>query len=590
MSSVKVTLIFQFCFLLVPFLRTVDAEEAGIPIDDQLTITKCGGCHARDSAGMMRRLSYMRTTPEVWEQSIKRMIRLNGFTATPEDVGKIVRYLSKNNGLAPEEAKPIFWEAEHRRVGRQDDETVTPAALRTTCNTCHTIGRVLGQRRTREDYEKLANMHMGLFRYTEVGLFRPYVDTGAASPVMKTNVGGYSTALTYPEVPQKPAKAPIDVALDYLSEKQPLITPEWTAWKAIEHTPDLTGTWLVNGYQKGKGRVYGQLTIKPAPIADEFLTAIELHYASTGRVVKRTGKGIVYTGYSWRGRSKEIATDGSTDPNYSPAENKEAMLISRDGSSMQGRWFWGGYDEFGSDVQLVRLGKEPVVFGTDVYSLKSPSTSAELTVYGGGFPSSLAAKDIDLGPGVQVSKVLGVTPLTAKLQVTVAAGLPDSIHDVTIHGVSAVNAFAVYNKVAYIKILPDANFARLGGTIVAKQYAQFEAVAFAAGADGVPDTADDIPLGPVSANWSLEEFYSTANDDDIEFVGKVNDSGLFTPALEGPNPKRRKQANNLPTDNYGDVWVNASFTPEDGKLLKARSYLVVGVPLYMHYDQPEVSQ
>lgn len=600
----KRRLIHQLCFLFVTLLSTARAfapqtssqtnsqaenPSLGISIDDQLTINKCGGCHARDAAGMMRRLSYMRTTPEVWEQSIKRMIRLNGFSASPEDVGKIVRYLSKNNGLAPEEAKPIFWEAEHRRFRDQTDETITPAALQTTCNTCHTVGRVLGQRRTREDYQKLANMHMGLFRYTEVGLFRPYVANTGDLPVTKTAVGAYSTALSYPEVASKPAKAPIDVALDYLSEKQPLITPEWTAWKAIEHTPDLTGAWLVNGYQKGRGRVYGELTIKPAPIADEFLTTLELHYVGTGRVVRRTGKGIVYTGYSWRGRSKTVDSEGAADPNYAPAENKEAMLISRDGTSMQGRWFWGGYDEFGLDVQLIRLQKEQVVFGTDLCAVKSPSTT-ELTVYGGGFSSALVPRDVDLGPGVEVRKVLAVTPLTAKLQISVAPGLRDSVHDVTVHGVSAVHAFAVYSKVAYIKVMPDANFARLGGTIAAKQYAQFEAVAFAAGADGVPETADDVPLGPVTANWSLEEFYSTPNDDDVEFVGKINDSGLFTPALEGPNPKRKKQSNNLPTDNYGDVWVNASYTPPGEQLLKARSYLVVGVPLYIHYDQPEVSQ
>jgi quinohemoprotein amine dehydrogenase len=584
-------------FLLATILAAVAASGAettgqavAIPIDDPLTIAKCGGCHARDSAGIMRRLSFIRTTPEVWEQAIKRMVRLHGFNGTPEETGKILRYLSKNNGLAPEEAKPVFWEAEHRRFRDQDDGTITPAPLQTTCNTCHTVGRVLGQRRTREDYLKLANMHMALFPYTEISIFRPYVRRGTALAAVTTTTGMYSTDVSYPEPPKKPAKSPLDAALDYLAENQPLITPEWTAWKSIMHTPDLSGTWLVNGFQKGKGRVYGQLTIEPAPIADEFLTKIELHYANTGRVVKRTGKGIVYTGYSWRGRSKLGDPDSTTkDPNYAPPENKEAMMISRDGASMEGRWFWGGYDEFGIDVQLSRLGKETVVFGTDTYSLRSPSTN-EVTVYGGGFAASLAPRDVDFGPGVKVLKVLQVTPTSAKLQVAVSEGLPDSIHDISIHGVSAVKAFAVYREVAYIKVMPDASFARLGGTIAAKQYAQFEAVAFAAGPDGAPGTADDVVLGPVTANWTLEEFYSTPDDDDVNYVGEINDAGLFTPSLEGPNPKRKKQANNLPTDNYGDVWVDASFKAPDGKLLKAKSYLVVGVPLYVHYDQPEVSQ
>ena len=134
----------------------------GIPINDPLTITKCGGCHQRDANGMMRRLSYMRTTPEVWEESIRRMIRLNGVEMKPEEAHQILKYLSANNGLAPEEAKPIFWEVEHRMFRDQSDK-IPSDALQHTCNYCHTIGRVLSQRRTRDDYEKLINMHLGLF-------------------------------------------------------------------------------------------------------------------------------------------------------------------------------------------------------------------------------------------------------------------------------------------------------------------------------------------------------------------------------------------------------------------------------------------
>jgi quinohemoprotein amine dehydrogenase len=85
-------------------------------------------------------------------------------------------------------------------------------------------------------------------------------------------------------------------------------------------------------------------------------------------------------------------------------------------------------------------------------------------------------------------------------------------------------------------------------------------------------------------------FYSTPNDDDVNFVGSINDSGLFTPSLEGPNPQRQKQANNYPTENWGDVWVDAMYKGPEGEPLKARSYLVVTIPTYIRYDQPEVSQ
>src|SRR5262249_49975734 len=127
---------------VVLFAGNVQAQNpaaAGIPIDHQLTIDKCGGCHQRDASGMMRRLSYMRTTPEVWEQAIKRMVRLNGLVIKPEEARDILRYLSNNNGLAPEEAKPVFWEAEHR-LSRDQSDKIPDDALQHTCNYCHTIG------------------------------------------------------------------------------------------------------------------------------------------------------------------------------------------------------------------------------------------------------------------------------------------------------------------------------------------------------------------------------------------------------------------------------------------------------------------
>lgn len=562
-----------------------------IPVDDPVTIAKCGGCHKRSDDGVMRRISYMRTTPEVWEQAIKRMLRLHGVSLTSQEASHIVRYLSANNGLAPEEAKPIFWEAEHRLFRDQEDAALVPAAMQHVCNYCHTIGRVLGQRRTREDYQKLATMHVALFPYTDVMVFRPAPPAATVDemPVTTTNVGTFETVLNYPKSPEPTdGKAPIDVALDYLADKQPLITPEWSAWKAVMHTPKLAGTWLIDGTQKGRGRVYGEMTIDAGSSADDFSTKVTLHYASTGQEFKRTGKGIVYTGYSWRGRTKADSA-ASSDPSLSPAEMKEALFVARDGSSLDGRLYWGGYDEFGIDVHLTRPGTGIVLHGTDKLSVKSPSTG-QLRVFGANLPAGLKPGDFDLGPGIKVVRIAESKPTEALLAIEVDAGLASGMRDVTLRGATAVKAFAVYDRISYIKVMPDASFARLGGTIVPKQFAQFEAIAFANGPDGQPGTDDDLALGPVTASWSLEEFYSGPNDDDVKFVGQINDAGLFTPSGEGPNPERKKQSNNFGTDNYGDVWVDASFKPDSGPPLKARSYLVVTVPEYIHYDQPEVSQ
>ena len=58
-------------------------DEAGFPVKDPLTLSKCGACHAPDAKGNMTRISYIRTTPEGWEEAIKRMIRLNGLQLSP---------------------------------------------------------------------------------------------------------------------------------------------------------------------------------------------------------------------------------------------------------------------------------------------------------------------------------------------------------------------------------------------------------------------------------------------------------------------------------------------------------------------------
>jgi quinohemoprotein amine dehydrogenase len=264
------------------------------------------------------------------------------------------------------------------------------------------------------------------------------------------------------------------------------------------------------------------------------------------------------------------------------------MMVSRDGNTMDGRWFWGGYGELGIDVHLVRAG-ETTVLGTDVSALKSPSKDT-VKIFGGSLPSTLKPADIDFGRGVTVTKVVSVTPTMATVEVEVAAGLPVGKHDLAIGRASTKEALAVFDKIAYIEVEPDAQMSKLGGIKWPKEYAQFEAIAWAAGPDGKANTDDDVRLGPIQASWGLEEFVSTPNDDDVKYVGSLDDSGLFTPNVEGINPQRKKQDNNLPVENYGDVWVAATYRDPDGKEYKAKSYLVVTIPNYAIWDTPEVAQ
>jgi len=67
----------------------------------------------------------------------------------------------------------------------------------------------------------------------------------------------------------------------------------------------------------------------------------------------------------------------------------------------------------------------------------------------------------------------------------------------------------------------------------------------------------------------------------VKFVGEIDaKNGLFTPALDGPNPSRSGNRNNV-----GDVWVVATHALGAGAApMRARAHLVVTVPLYMRWD------
>ena len=122
--------------------------------------------------------------------------------------------------------------------------------------------------------------------------------------------------------------------------------------------------------------------------------------------------------------------------------------------------------------------------------------------------------------------------------------------------------------------------ARVGGVVFPRQLQQFDATGWHDGPDGKPGTGDDLPLGSVPVAWSLEEYSVTYDDDDLKYVGTIDQKGLFTPAPDGPNPERSGQRNNV-----GDVWVVARYTPPGGgAAVTGRAHLLVTVPLYMRWE------
>ena len=549
------------CFLwIVASFAQDKASEPGIPVRDELTIKRCSGCHKADPSGNLTRISYVRTTPEGWQQAIKRMVRLNGVRLTPDEARHIVSYLSMRHGLAPEEAAATDWFWQKRAI---DEKNIPNDTLRSTCTACHPIAVPNSWRRTAEEWKLLTDMHVGYFPVAEYSAFRRF-----GTPP--------------PDATPEQRKQPVEVAIEHFSKANPLQTPEWAQWQASMRPAKLGGRWMLWANSPGKGRMVGEVTIEPGPNPDEFTTRIVYTELATGKKFERTGKTNLFSNYAWRGRS---TLSGAGDSLENPKEMREVMNVSRDQSKIEGRWFWGGYQELEVNATLRRAGDSIVVLGTDLTSLKT-GTAATVKIFGDRFTAELKPTDISFGSGVAVKRIVTATPQLLTVEVDVAKDAIFGMRDVEVSRAVAPSALAIYDKIDYIKVSYDTAMARLGGGTHPKGYQQFEAIAYHRGLDGKPNTADDIALGPVPAKWSVEEFIARYDDDDKDFVGTLTPSGFFTPASEGPNPKRRFGGNNV-----GDIWVVATYQAADNpKPMVARCYLIVAVPLYMKWDQPEVAE
>jgi quinohemoprotein amine dehydrogenase len=542
-----------------PTGQASDAE--GIPVDSQLVHTRCGGCHRTDARGRMTRISYRRATPENWERTIKRMVTLNHATLSPDDARNILKYLADRQGLAPEELRPIAFEAERRTVEYAYKGDETTANL---CSSCHSIARVLSERRTKEEWQLLVAMHRGYY---------PLVDNqpmnGGSGFMRSGGRGGRNSEARRPAQADSGSedrppddRHPIDRALEHLEKALPLNTPEWSAWSAAMQAPQLAGRWTVAGSQMGKGPVFGQMTVTPDPgVPDTFTTEIRYTVARTGETVARSGKALVYTGYQWRGRANDW---------------REVLFVERDRRQMWGRWFTGAYDETGIDVTLTRNAGEPVVLGASVSAVKTGTTGQHVRIFGANLPASVRPDDVGFGQGVKVVRVVSSKPDELAVDVDVAPTAPIGARDVSVAGAVKPAVFVVYDKVDAVKVVPQSGMARVGGAVFPKQLQQFQAVGISYGPDGKPDTPDDLDLGIVDVKWSLEEYPATFTDDDIQYVGTLDENGLFTPNLDGPNPKRSGNRNNV-----GDVWVVAEYAGT--RPIRGRAHLLVTVPLYMNW-------
>jgi quinohemoprotein amine dehydrogenase len=498
----------------------------GIPVKSELVRDKCGTCHAVDSQQRMTRISYQRKTPEGWEETVRRMVQLHKLNLSSQEARDIVQYLGDQQGLTASEVDKISYAIEQR----QDPEPIPNEAVRQACGTCHSYARIAAQRRTKEEWLKLKSFLLAII--PTITYQHRYMDWTTTA----------------------------DEALAYLAQQFPLETPEWQKEKS-QSAPG-NSTWLVHGYQPGKGEYVGELKMTAASDGARQAQAT-LEFAD-GTSSTRATSGRFYGASSWRGSAQW----------QSGAKSKEIYHLLRDGQTIRGRWLSVEQPGVSGDETLYLRNSQPHVVAVLPKALQTGAKNVQVRIYGADFPAGLKPTDVNLGDGIQVDKIETAAADRVIARVSVAPDAKIGKRTLKVGPASANDLVCIYDKVDYIRIVPDKIMARLGGLHYSKELVQFEAHAYNRGPDGVQGNGDDLEVGVVKPKWAIEELYSSYEDKDREFVGTIDQNGLFTPTTEGPNPKRYRSA-----ENTGEVYVTAEFKDgNEGKEMKARSYLLVSLP------------
>jgi len=465
---------------------------AGEVIGRALVNDYCTTCHERTDNGGLARISDVRKTPEGWDMTIFRMQNLHGLELDGEDRRAIIRYLAAEYGLAPSEAAPFRPVLEQRA---HFVDTPVDEDLDALCGRCHTNARYGLQRRTERDWLKHMHFHIGQF---------PSLEYQARS----------RDRYWWREVTTKTYRQ--------LAKLYPFQTAAWDEWRATAPISPV-GKWRVTGHRPGLGGYEGTMTVRQD--GDYYIAEYDFR-SFDGAALKGDSKSVIYTGYEWRG-SGELGQQ----------ETREVFALSEDGRTLKGRWYQAEHYDIGGEFHAVRIeDAAPQVMARSADYIRR-GESREIAFYGIGLSEEVAA---DKGLSLQV---IQVSDMMVSLRITADEMAAPGRYKVTIGQVET--EIVIYDRVDSVKVFPEWTIARLGGGNTPPVSAQFEAMAYMKGADGIIGSDDDIEIGFMPATWRALPFNEEAEHmKDVEFAGKINPQGRFMPAAAGPNPERKYATNN----------------------------------------------
>ncbi len=483
---------------------------------------KCSGCH-QPKGGKIPRVEELRTTPEEWVVIVDRMARLHGMDLESNEMNPLIKELCSTQGLTFEEAEKVkYLDLYNNPQNVETPQANDPEKLFVTCVRCHSAGKIYSYRMTESAWAKTRDFHLYM---------------------VPTVIGQMREMKWIPEA---------DAVLAQLAKSQPY----GTALKPTKDSP--AGSWLILGYEPGKGNYRGHASIKNGANGDYEVVG-SWQYAD-GTSESFFGDASLYGGSAFR-----INTSHNGSKTLGAFSFADGILRGQYSFPAPGfRTSTSTWYPLNGKSRVLKLSPNYLVSGETTTLLLEGTvlpqvTAADVRVAGGAIKILSAKQQGDNAIELQVL-YRGKGTTQAKLSVKgIAAG--------TLNLVSQID---------YIAITPELGRARVdGGQNFPAEGVQFDAIAYSKGAD-IDDSADDVVLGPVAAEFSLSELVTRPDDDDLRWMGGISENGNYLPSGDyGPLPAREFQG-----EGTGLVKVKAKYKRGDHHY-SAEARLVATVPDYI---------
>ena len=463
---------------------------------ESLVWKKCTGCHA-PANGKIARVEEMRTTPEEWTVIVDRMSRLHGMDLTTAEMGNLLKELCSTQILSPAELDKVSYlnllnNPQNMEVPKGAEEE----KLFVTCVRCHSGAKIYSYRMTTSAWAKIRDFHL------------------------------YMVPTTVNQMREMRWEKEADTVLASLARSHPYTS----AWQTPTEKP--SGSWLILGYEPGKGNYRGQATINHGG-NEEYAVKGKLQF-SDGTTENFSGEGTLYGGHAFRTRTQHDGNKTRGAYSFTDGTLKgEHHFPAPDFRTSQSTWYPAN-----GPARLLRV--------APAFLLKGEKTL--LVLEGVGLPD-VAAGDLSISGGsVAVTAVRRIGPEALEVE-AVSSG--DGLVKAAI-GIKGLNSMplTLADRIDSISILPEMGRSRLyGGRNYPAEGVQYQALALAKGDGG------EVALGPVPARFKLAAEVKRPNDDDLVWAGSILPNGKYIPMGDySSNPARA-----MGTDGGGIVKVEAEY-------------------------------